>query len=236
MIVTRSIKSDEEKIEKKRSSYPRTKWSRRFVPLAYCRILILATIHRCSTQLNCDSITRTTYQTPPRSYLSLGLNRASISNQLLFSRKKRGKKKRSQTNLYSHGRSAISFLFSLPLPPLPLDLRAFYSTFPIPDDEREKESNWNARQIRIIRYWLIPSASIAVAINVKHQTKPLFHQPNFSNESTFKTMSFDFFYLSRISFVFVSRFPRFDVDRRWISSNRRHNLNRPTDKIEKLDN
>lgn len=88
--------------------------------------------------------------------------------------KKKGKKKRSQTNLYSHGRSAISFLFSLPLPPLPLDLRAFYSTFPIPDDEREKESNWNARQIRIIRYWLIPSASIAVAINVKHQTKPTF--------------------------------------------------------------
>lgn len=200
MIVTRSIKSDEEKIEKKRSSYPRTKWSRRFVPLAYCRILILATIHRCSTQLNCDSITRTTYQTPPRSYLSLGLNRASISNQLLFSRKKRGKKKRSQTNLYSHGRSAISFLFSLPLPPpLPLDLRAFYSTFPIPDDEREKESNWNARQIRIIRYWLIPSASIAVAINVKHQTKPtLFQRVHFQNNVFRLLLSISYFVRIRV--------------------------------------
>lgn len=114
--------------------------------------------------------------------------------------KKKGEKKRSQTNLYSHGRSAISFLFSLPLPPpLPLDLRAFYSTFPIPDDEREKESNWNARQIRIIRYWLIPSASIAVAINVKHQTKPtLFQRVHFQNNVFRLLLSISYFVRIRV--------------------------------------
>lgn len=116
----------------------------------------------------------------------------------VFEKKKR-KKKRSQTNLYSHGRSAISFLFSLPLPPLPLDLRAFYSTFPIPDDEREKESNWNARQIRIIRYWLIPSASIAVAINVKHQTKPtLFQRVHFQNNVFRLLLSISYFVRIRV--------------------------------------
>lgn len=198
MIVTRSIKSDEEKIEKKRSSYPRTKWSRRFVPLAYCRILILATIHRCSTQLNCDSITRTTYQTPPRSYLSLGLNRASISNQLLFSRKKSGKKNAARLICIPTGDRPFRSS-SPPPPPLPLDLRAFYSTFPIPDDEREKESNWNARQIRIIRYWLIPSASIAVAINVKHQTKPtLFQRVHFQNNVFRLLLSISYFVRIRV--------------------------------------
>lgn len=140
MIVTRSIKSDEEKIEKKRSSYPRTKWSRRFVPLAYCRILILATIHRCSTQLNCDSITRTTYQTPPRSYLSLGLNRASISNQLLFSRKKRGKKNAARLICIPTGDRP--FRSSLPPPPSSASIRFTSFLLHIPDTrwwERERE-------------------------------------------------------------------------------------------------
>ena len=110
------------------------------------RILILATIRRCSTQLNRGSITRTTYQTPPRSRLSLGsrdrcldLEPDAFREKKWRERERKKKRSRSQTNLYSHGRSAISFLFSSsPLPSFSLDLRAFYSTFPIPDDEREK--------------------------------------------------------------------------------------------------
>lgn len=91
------------------------------------RILILATIRRCSTQLNRGSITRTTYQTPPRSRLSLGsrdrcldLEPDAFREKKWRERERKKKRSRSQTNLYSHGRSAISFLFSFSPPPFVL--------------------------------------------------------------------------------------------------------------------
>lgn len=110
------------------------------------RILILATIRRCSTQLNRGSITRTTYQTPPRSRLSLGSRDRCLDLEPVAFREKKWRerekeKKKNAVRLICIPTGDRPFRSSSSSPPFPsfsLDLRAFYSTFPIPDDEREK--------------------------------------------------------------------------------------------------